>query len=191
MINLRPRICAFVWRVAASSLFSLVCSVGMRGCEYVDHGCFFVFEGVPHRDLDLWPCSASDHSKLLDLLKRIPNCSLHSETLFNRQFIVTIASSCLSSSSSSASSFPSSSSSVMMVELVTKTVPPCLRDKVLQFDLSLSAVGVEFCDEAVESVFVHPDFLRSLLLQEPLLILPMPNFAIFACNSRASLAICS
>lgn len=156
-------------------------------------GCFkTLLTGLAPRDVDVFPCSPQDSARLGELLATIPNarripndhsvfmlsgkqCALHCPLR------------------GVAGSFPPVLQRSFVLEVALKCTLAGLSERLEQFDLALSAVGVRVrfapapvtssdataasCEwhASVEDVYVHRDFVQSLARRQPLVLFPLPN----------------
>lgn len=112
-----------------------------------------LLHGRPPRDLDLWPASQSERKRLgAQLVGR--GAALHRENPpFHTAYLL----------------------AGQLIELAHDCSAGTLESRLAQFDLGLSAIGVEY-REGMWRGAVHPDALSSVRRREVLLLKPLANW---------------
>lgn len=115
-------------------------------------------ELIKPRDLDIFPSSEFDKIKLIEILSSKLNINLININQWNTKF-----------------EFINLLNEKIIIEIVSKTSPSNLIDKLSYFDIGLSCIGVEFKNGLIQSFYIDPLIDLSVKEKQVLLKIPMPN----------------
>ena len=110
------------------------------------------------RDLDIFPCSDIDRQKLIEICGLLPSLKPFKKTEWNTKFYLN-----------------NSRNEEIIIEIVNRTDPPNLIDKLSYFDLAISRIGVEFTKGKISQVYYDPEAIFSIEKKQILMKIPMPN----------------
>ncbi|NBD14428.1 hypothetical protein [Corallococcus silvisoli] len=138
----------------AQALLSPVVHPSFPGRFFLAGGAFkSLLHGRPPHDLDLWPASPLDRNELLTHIEAQGGLLLENNPPFQTTFL----------------------HSGLRIEVTYDCAPRSLEERLSQFDLGLSAMGVEYASGRWRE-HVHPLAKESVRRREVLLLLPLANW---------------